>query len=199
MKLLLGVDEAGRGPLAGPVSVGFVIAPAGFDVEKEFPGVADSKELSERQRERIYKMLEERAGGAGALQFCVRYARSTTIDERGISYGVRAAIARGVRTLAPSPRGVRVLLDGLLHAPLEYEQETIVHGDSLIPLISLASIVAKVRRDRLMKRLAREYPAYHFEVHKGYGTKLHYEMLAEHGPCTIHRRTFLHLADRAKE
>lgn len=206
MKFVLGVDEAGRGPLAGPVSVGIVMVPEGFDVAKAFPGVNDSKQLSEKQRERIYALLEEYVRGFrkppnGGLRnprikFCVRYARAETIDKRGISYAVRAAIARGVRELAPSPRGAKVLLDGLLRAPAEYEQETIIHGDALVPLISLASIVAKVRRDRLMKRLARDYPEYHFAIHKGYGTALHYEMLQKHGPCAIHRQSYLHLVEK---
>ena len=95
--------------------------------------------------------------------------------------------------LAPDPTEVRVLLDGLLHAPEEYEQETIIKGDALEPVISLASIAAKVRRDRLMKRLALAYPEYFFEVHKGYGTKKHYEALKKWGPSDIHRKTFLHL------
>jgi ribonuclease HII len=191
MRFVLGVDEAGRGPLAGPVAVGIVLAPAGLDIAKVFPGVNDSKQLSEKERERIFELLKAQ----NKVRWCVRYASHATIDSKGISYGIRAAVARGVRLLAPAPRDVRVLLDGSLHAPEEYAQETIIGGDASEPIISLASIAAKVSRDRLMKRLAKIYPEYLFEKHKGYGTALHYAMLEKYGPCAIHRRTYLHLAE----
>lgn len=191
MRFVVGVDEAGRGPLAGPVSVGVVIAPAGFDFNKAFPGVNDSKQLSEGKREEIFELLKQHS----RVRYAVRYASHDLIDSRGISYAVRGAVARGVRSLAPEPRGIKVLLDGLLHAPEIYEQETIIGGDASEPIISLASIAAKVSRDRLMKRLAKLYPQYAFEQHKGYGTALHYAKLAEFGPCVIHRRTYLHLAE----
>lgn len=191
----VGVDEAGRGPLAGPISVGIVAVPAGFNVRRAFPGVKDSKQLSEPRREEIYRQLRELSRENPLIRYCVRFGGSRVIDGRGISPVTRAAVARGVRALVPDARDARVLLDGSLHAPLEYEQETIIGGDDSVALISLASIVAKVRRDRLMKRLALLYPEYGFEIHKGYGTKLHYEMLEKHGPCAIHRQSFLHLAD----
>ena len=105
---------------------------------------------------------------------------------------VRRALSRGVNTLAPDAALVRIQLDGALRAPVEYAQETVINGDDLIPLISLASIAAKVTRDRLMMQYAKEFPDYGFEVHKGYGTKAHYEALKIHGPCAIHRRSFLH-------
>jgi len=200
MKFILGADEAGRGPLAGPVAVGVVAVSEGFDVAKEFPGVADSKKLSEKKREKIFEMLETRAAGGGA-RYVVEFESAETIDEKGIVFAVRRALARGVNALVecgsqPSKStgksDFHILLDGALRAPPEYSQETIINGDELIPIISLASIVAKVSRDRLMCALAEEYPEYSFEKHKGYGTKLHYEMLKKHGPCAIHRRTFLH-------
>ena len=187
---ILGVDEAGRGPLAGPVSVGVVRVPLNFDIRAAFPGVNDSKQLSENMRETIYKEMEARAK-AGEISFCVRFAAASTIDKLGITRAVRKSVWSGVRMLAPDPTEVRVLLDGLLHAPEEYEQETIIKGDAKEPVISLASIAAKVRRDRLMKRLAFAYPEYFFEVHKGYGTKKHYEALKKWGPSDIHRLTFL--------
>ncbi len=190
--MLLGVDEAGRGPLAGPVSVGIVSVPFNFDIKKTFPTANDSKQLSERERESIYKEMSGRAK-AGELAFCVRFVGARAIDEIGISRAVKRGVWSGVRKLSPSPRNVKVLLDGLLVAPEEYEQETIIKGDAKEPVISLASIVAKVRRDRLMKKLAETYPEYLFEVHKGYGTKKHYEMLTKFGPSDIHRRSFLHL------
>jgi ribonuclease HII len=200
MKFLLGVDEAGRGPLAGPVAVGFVMAPEGFDIAKEFPGVADSKQLSEKKREKLFTMLEDRAK-AGDVQFCVEFGSHTDIDEKGIASVIRDCIARGIRNVGygvshmENREIIRVLLDGGLKAPEEYEQETIIRGDATVPIISLASIAAKVTRDRLMLQLAEEYPEYGFARHKGYGTALHYESLKKHGPCAIHRRSFLHLAD----
>ena len=187
---LLGVDEAGRGPLAGPVSVGVVKVARGFDIRKAFPGVNDSKQLSETARETIYREMQSRQR-AGDISFCVRLISADVIDTIGISKAVRRGVWSGVRKLAPEPKGVRVLLDGLLHAPEEYEQETIIKGDAKEPVISLASIAAKVTRDRLMKKLAEKYPNYFFEVHKGYGTKRHYEAIEKWGPSDIHRHSFL--------
>ncbi len=191
MRFMLGVDEAGRGPLAGPVSVGIVAVPEGFDVALEFPGVADSKKLSEKKREYLFEMLKNRAV-MGDVRFIVEFESADTIDKEGIAFAVRRALARGVNVLAPNSALVKVKLDGALRAPPEYDQETIINGDDLIPIISLASIAAKVLRDRLMCDLAKQYPEYGFEKHKGYGTKAHYDMLEKHGPCNIHRRSFLH-------
>lgn len=189
---LIGIDEAGRGPLAGPVSVGIVAVPEGFDVAREFPGVADSKKLSEKKREALFAMLEARAKG-GEVRFKVEFEDAEVIDKEGIATAVRRALARGVNALAPDAALVRLQLDGALRAPSEYAQETIVNGDEFVPLISLASIAAKVVRDRLMVELSAEHPHYGFEKHKGYGTKAHYEALEKHGLCTIHRRSFVHL------
>jgi ribonuclease HII len=186
---LMGVDEAGRGPLAGPVAVGLVLVPAYFDVAKYFPGVADSKILSEKKREEIYALLLEQSV-LGAVQFTVRFSGHGYIDSFGITRAVHRSIHSGVRTLAPDPQGVRVLLDGLLHAPKEYIQETIIRGDESEPIISLASIAAKVERDRLMTKLAKKYPEYGFEEHKGYATKRHREAISTFGVTDIHRRSF---------
>ena len=191
MRFILGVDEAGRGPLAGPVAVGVVAVPEGFDVALEFPGVADSKKLSEKRREKLFEMLGTRAA-QGDVRFTVEFESSKTIDKEGIVMAVRRALWRGVNALAPDSALVRIQLDGALRAPPEYAQETIIDGDELIPVISLASIAAKVKRDRLMTELALRYPLYGFEKHKGYGTRAHYEALKEHSPCIIHRRSFLH-------
>jgi len=190
---MLGVDEAGRGPLAGPVSVGVVAVSESFDVLKEFPGVADSKKLSEKKREGIFKMLEVHVA-KGDAHFAVEFESAEIIDEKGISYAVREAIARGINSLESKYGFTKplIFLDGALSAPPEYEQKTIINGDELIPLISLASIAAKVTRDRFMVRLSKQYPEYGFEKHKGYGTCAHYAALLEFGPCAIHRRTFLH-------
>ena len=188
-RFLIGVDEAGRAPLAGPVSVGAVIVPEGFDVQRAFPGVKDSKLLTPRKREEIYGEAAARSR-AGELRFCVRFSEHAYIDDYGITRAVRRAVQRCVSALAPSPEGVRVYLDGLLYAPSKYEQETVVHGDALVPLISLASVVAKVRRDRLMAKFAARFPNYGFEVHKGYPTKFHREAIRRYGLCEIHRVTY---------
>lgn len=200
MQFTLGVDEAGRGPLAGPVSVGAVMVTEGFDVAKEFPGVADSKKLSEKKREALYEMLTARVA-RGDARFAVEFESAAVIDAEGIATAVRRALFRAVETVVCGCRtstnlrtsDIHILLDGSLHAPVEYSQETIIHGDALIPIISLASIAAKVERDRLMCTLAEEYPQYGFEIHKGYGTRAHYDALGEHGLCAIHRRSFIHI------
>ena len=193
MRYLIGVDEAGRGPLAGPVAVGAVTVAEGFDVAVEFPGVADSKKLSEKKREALFDLLEARAA-QGDVRFLVSLGSAADIDEKGIAVVIREAVAKNVRVLAPEASAVQVLLDGALHAPEEYEQETIIRGDASVPLISLASIAAKVTRDRLMVALAEAYPQYGFEKHKGYGTAAHLSALREHGLSAIHRTTFIHLA-----
>ena len=189
---MLGVDEAGRGPLAGPVAVAVVAVPEGFDVAREFPGVADSKKLSAKKREALFQMLEMHAA-AGTARFSVELESAVTIDTDGIAIAVERAVARGVYALARDATSVRVQLDGALRAPANYAQETIIHGDATVPLISLASIAAKVTRDRLMNELSKTYPLYGFERHKGYGTKAHYAALHKHGLCVLHRRSFIHL------
>lgn len=189
MHWVIGVDEAGRGPLAGPVAVGIVKAPANFDVLRAFPTVKDSKLLSQQKRHEIYKEALLRAS-AGEISFCVRFSSARHIDAFGITKAVSRAVASGVRALAPEPKNTHILLDGLLRAPREYEQETIIHGDALIPLISLASVVAKVRRDALMERASARYPRYGFEEHKGYGTLAHRTAIRKFGICAIHRTTF---------
>lgn len=201
---MLGVDEAGRGPLAGPVAVGVVAVPDGFDVTSEFPNVRDSKLLTSQRREELFELLDERAA-QGDLRYTVQFENAEIIDMKGIVTAVERALHRGVDALvrkecrASAEWGCttlpefQILLDGLLHAPPQYAQITIEGGDELVPLISLASIAAKVSRDRLMNQLAREYPAYGFDQHKGYGTAEHYLAIREYGPCVIHRRSFLHL------
>jgi len=187
--VIVGVDEAGRGPLAGPVAVGIVRAPQSFDIKQHFPGVADSKKLSEEKRETIYALLLERTNN-GDVQFSVQFSEAAIIDSIGITKAVKEALDRGVRLLVPHSEGVKVLLDGLLHAPEEYAQETIIRGDQSEPIISLASIAAKVERDGLMKNLAAQFPDYGFDIHKGYGTKKHREAITTFGFCNIHRKTF---------
>jgi len=187
---MLGVDEAGRGPLAGPVAVGVVAVPEGFDVAREFPGIADSKKLSEKKREKIFEMLQARVA-QGDARFVVEFESAEAIDREGISVVICRAVARGVNKVEHLMSDFHILLDGALKAPAEYAQETIINGDELVPIISLASIAAKVVRDHLMCTLAKEYPEYGFEKHKGYGTHAHYDALLKYGPCPIHRRSFI--------
>lgn len=186
---MIGVDEAGRGPLAGPVAVGLIAAPADLDILEAFPGVADSKRLTAGARENIYALVEMRAR-RGDIKFVARFASARFIDRYGITRAVERATVNGMRRLDIPSQSAHVMLDGLLKAPPHYSQETIVRGDATVPLISLASVVAKVRRDRLMRRLAAEYPQWGFEVHKGYPTAGHYAALTEWGLSDIHRRSF---------
>jgi ribonuclease HII len=191
MQWLVGVDEAGRGPLAGPVAVGVVAVPYRFDIKKAFPGVNDSKKLTEAKREEIYKEVQ-RLKRQGTLRYIVGLSSAGFIDAHGITQAVRRGVWSGVRKVA-EPESSFVKLDGLLIAPPEYRQETIIKGDALEPVISLASVVAKVRRDRLMKRLGTQFPQYGFEVHKGYGTLKHRQAIGEFGLCELHRRSFCHV------
>ena len=178
--VICGVDEAGRGPLAGPVFAAAVILPDGHIIE----GVNDSKKLSEKKREMLFdKIIEE----------CVCYSIGTAsekeIDEINILQATYLAMKRAVDGLEIKPD--YVLIDGNRMPPLDISAETIVKGDGKSASIAAASIIAKVSRDRYMLELAEKYPQYAFEKHKGYGTKLHYEKIAEHGISDIHRKTFL--------
>jgi len=177
---VVGVDEAGRGPLAGPVVVGAVILPEGFSHEK----INDSKKLSEKMRERIYdELLEE-----GDLQWAVSVVEAEEIDEINILKATHAGMARCVEALKVKPG--MVLIDGLPVPNYPFPHEGIVKGDSKSLSIATASIFAKVTRDRIMREAAKSYPEYGFERHKGYGTKAHMEALTRHGPCPLHRRSF---------
>lgn len=189
MRTIIGVDEAGRGPLAGPVSVGVVLAPANFTITEMFPGVADSKLISEKKREELFALLE-RAHLEGDVRYVVALASASDIDVKGISASIRDAVGEALLTLSPDPASSQVLLDGSLRAPSIYEQKTIIGGDRTEPIISLASIAAKVVRDRYMQDAARHFPGYGFEVHKGYPTKGHKEAIRALGLCTLHRRSY---------
>lgn len=188
-RLLIGIDEAGRGPLAGPVSVGAVLLLPHFD-RGALAGIKDSKKLSQQAREEWYGKMRLWQK-EGSLRFAVAYSSAERIDRLGIVWAVSSALRRALLALEADPPKSLVLLDGGLRAPHAYvRQETIIRGDASEPVIALASIAAKVRRDRLMKRLARAYPAYGFEVHKGYGTKRHKDAIARFGLCAMHRRSF---------
>ncbi len=190
---LIGIDEVGRGPLAGPLCVGACAVRKGAyrGVRALFLGVKDCKKLSLQAREEWYRRIRS-AKADGALRTATAFVGEKEIDARGLSRALETALCRALRRLGFSPPHCRVLLDGGLRAPRAFLfQKTIIRGDEKEPLIALASIVAKVRRDRHMIRLAKHFPAYGFERHKGYGTKQHYEALRKHGACEIHRRSFL--------
>jgi len=189
VRYLIGIDEAGRGPLAGPVAVGAVMVPTDFDWSV-LEGVRDSKKLSEKKREEFFARaveLEE----SQVLRFAVSTSSAAYIDTYGIVPAIKRALAEALSRLEAEPKDCRVLLDGSLRAPAEYiRQETIIRGDDTEPVISLASIMAKVTRDRLMKQISSKYPEYDFHVHKGYGTLAHRRIIATSGLCDLHRRTF---------
>lgn len=206
IKYVIGVDEVGRGPLAGPVAVGAVIFPAkkirpsiisspDFLPIPEIPNhllsARDSKQLTPMAREIWFERIQI-ARQAGELDYKVAFVGPDIIDKKGIMFALRAAITRTLSRLSADPRETLILLDGGIFAPDHFLfQKTIIGGDILEPVISLASIAAKVLRDRKMWRLAEEYPHFGFEMHKGYGTRFHFEKLEEHGPCEIHRKSFL--------
>ena len=184
VRMILGVDEAGRGPLAGPIAVGIVAVPSEIDLLAIFPTLNDSKKLTEKKRESIFDSLAEYS----YIEHRVEWVCVEEIDAQGLTAPIASAIARGLEALAIEGK---VYLDGLLKAPPHYEQETVTGGDGIIPAIMLASVVAKVSRDRLMIELDAKYPEYGFTQHKGYGTKAHYEALRMHGPSEEHRKLFL--------
>ncbi|MBV9349253.1 MAG: ribonuclease HII [Patescibacteria group bacterium] len=189
-RYILGVDEAGRGPLAGPLALGVISVQEDFDIKAAFPGLNDSKQVLPEKREELFSILKEYEA-KNVIRYSVNFASHRFIDSRGITPAAKFAAARGIRTLLPDPEEGKIFLDGLLKAPRGYEQETIIHGDALVPAIMLASIAAKVTRDRFMVRMAKRYPAYGFEQHKGYGTPEHIEKLRTYGSCPVHRLSFL--------
>lgn len=175
-----GIDEAGRGPLAGPVCAAAVILPPDCDI----PGLNDSKKLSEKKREALFPVIQEKA-----LAFGIGWATAEEIDRVNILQATFLAMARAVEAL-PAPADY-ALVDGNRMPPLPIPGETIVKGDATSASIAAASILAKVSRDRLLRRLDEEHPEYGFAKHKGYGTKAHYEAIRKYGLLPEHRRSFL--------
>lgn len=179
--VVCGVDEAGRGPLAGPVCAAAVILPPGLEIE----GLNDSKKLTEKQRETLYDVIVEQA-----LAYGIAFASEAEIDEINILQATFLAMQRAVEQLQLRPD--LVLVDGNREPELgDLPVKTIIKGDSRSANIAAASILAKVTRDRLMLELDGQYPQYGFAVHKGYGTQAHYAALREHGASPVHRQTFL--------
>ncbi len=182
--LIAGVDEAGRGPLAGPVVAAAVI----LDPRRPIAGLADSKTLTEKQREKLFQEIRR-----SALAWAVGRGRVTEIDEVNILQATFLAMQRAVKRLSIAPQ--HVLVDGNFSPIFSCPSTAIIKGDQLEPAISAASIVAKVLRDRLMRMLDRKYPNYGFAQHKGYATQFHIYALQQLGPCRIHRRSFAPIAE----
>lgn len=180
MKLICGVDEAGRGPLAGPVCAAAVILPPHIDI----PGLNDSKKLSDKRRRELFPVIKEQA-----LAYAIAFADHMEIDEINILQATFLAMERALSQLNVRPEVA--LIDGNRQKDFGLPVETIIHGDSRSASIAAASILAKVTRDDLMLEMADQYPGYGFEIHKGYGTKAHYDALRALGPCAIHRVSFL--------
>ena len=179
-KIICGVDEAGRGPLAGPVCAAAVILPEGLEI----PGLTDSKKLTDKKRRELFPVIKEQAVAYG-----IGLASHEEIDEINILQATYLAMERALAQLSVKPD--IALIDGNRAKDFGLPVQTVVKGDSLSANIAAASVLAKVTRDNLMLELAEEYPEYSFDVHKGYGTKAHYEALRQHGASAIHRKTFL--------
>ena len=180
VRLLCGVDEAGRGPLAGPVCAAAVMLPRGTVIE----GLNDSKKLTEKRRELLYELIIEKA-----ISYGIAFATVEEIEERNILNATFLAMNRALAKLDPAPE--LALIDGNRSTGIERPSRCIVGGDGCCADIAAASILAKVTRDRYMDSMAEQYPEYGFDRHKGYGTKAHYAAIREFGPCPIHRMSFL--------
>lgn len=179
-KAVCGVDEAGAGPLAGAVYAAAVILPPDWDL----PGLNDSKKLTEKRREALFPLIQQQA-----VAWAVATASEAEIDELNILNARMLAMERAIHAL--NPPADFALIDGNRSRGITVPNRTVVKGDSLSASIAAASVLAKVSRDRYMVEMAEKYPKYQFERHKGYPTKLHYELLRQYGPCPIHRRSFL--------
>lgn len=179
-KSVCGVDEAGRGPLAGPVCAAAVILPEGVIID----GVNDSKKLSEKKRESLFDVIREQA-----LSYSIAYATVDEIEEINILNATMLAMRRAINGL--EIKADYAMIDGNKIPPLDVDAECIVKGDAKSMSIACASILAKVSRDRLLYKYAEEYPMYGFDKHKGYGTKVHREAILKYGPCPYHRKSFL--------
>lgn len=180
VKILCGVDEAGRGPLAGPVYAAAVILPRNLEIK----GLNDSKKLSEKKREALFDIICEKA-----LCYGIARAEVEEIESLNILNATYLAMNRAIARLELTPE--LALIDGNRNAGIEISSRCVVKGDSKCADIAAASILAKVSRDRYLLEMAELYPQYQFEKHKGYGTKLHYEAIREYGPSPIHRMSFL--------
>lgn len=180
IQVICGVDEAGRGPLAGPVCAAAVILPKHLEI----PGLTDSKKLSDKKRRELLPLIQEQAVAYG-----ISFASEREIDEINILQATFLAMKRALAQL--NGQADFALIDGNRETDFGLPVKTVVKGDSLSANIAAASVLAKVSRDDVMLELAKQYPEYGFDVHKGYGTRAHYAALEAYGPCPIHRMTFL--------
>ena len=180
VQLVCGIDEAGRGPLAGPVCAAAVILPPHF----ELPGLNDSKKLTDKRRRELFPLIKE-----AAIAYGIGFASHEEIDDINILQATYLAMERAIAQLSVVPE--QLLIDGNRAKDFGFPTRTVVKGDSLSASIAAASVLAKVTRDDYMVEAAQTYPGYGFEIHKGYGTKAHYEALRTYGPSPIHRMTFL--------
>ena len=180
LNVICGVDEAGRGPLAGPVYAAAVILPPNLEI----PGLTDSKKLSDKKRRELFPVIQEQAVAYG-----IGSASEQEIDEINILQATFLAMRRALAQLTVTPD--LVLIDGNRETDFGLPVKTVVKGDSLSANIAAASVLAKVSRDDWMLEMAEQYPEYGFEIHKGYPTRAHYDALRAHGPCPIHRMSFL--------
>jgi ribonuclease HII len=189
---IIGIDEVGRGPLAGPVTLCACSTRVDFDFSK-FDGIRDSKKLSAKKRKEWFKVFED-LKNAGLINFAISSVSAEEIDRIGISKCISRAITETLSGVNLSPENVEVRLDGALRAPSQFLfQKTIIKGDEKEPIISAASIVAKVTRDKYMDELGKQFPVYGFEKHKGYGTASHIEAIKTHGLTKFHRKTYIHI------
>ena len=180
LNVICGVDEAGRGPLAGPVCAAAVILPKHLQI----PGLTDSKKLSDKKRRELFPVIQQQA-----IAYGIGLASEQEIDEINILTATFLAMGRALSQLSVRPE--IALIDGNRETDFGLPVKTVVKGDSRSANIAAASVLAKVTRDDIMVELAKQYPEYGFEIHKGYGTKAHYEALRTYGPCPIHRKSFL--------
>ena len=180
VQVICGIDEAGRGPLAGPVCAAAVILPRDLQI----PGLTDSKKLTDKKRRELFPVIQEQA-----VAFGIGLASEQEIDEINILQATFLAMQRALDQLCVRPD--LALIDGNRERDFGLPVKTVVKGDSLSANIAAASILAKVTRDNIMIQLSEQYPEYGFEIHKGYGTKAHYAALTEHGASPVHRRSFL--------
>lgn len=190
---IIGIDEVGRGPIAGPVAVGAFMF-LDKKAKKLFKGVKESKQLTAQKREEWFKQIQQ-AKKSGLIDFRVTFQSEKVIDGKGLSYAIKKALNKSLSSLihfSGDPTSVKVLLDGGLKAPIEYtNQKTIIRGDEKEITIALASICAKVLRDRKMLILSHKYAKYNFEKHKGYGTRAHYDAIRKFGLSKVHRKSFM--------
>ena len=190
IKFVVGIDEVGRGPFAGPVAVCAFIMPIDFNTSS-FGVIKDSKKITPKKREEIFCRLKE-LKKQKKINYSVCYESAKRIDNLGLTKTIKNCIKKSLKNIKAKPKNCLVLLDGGLKAPEEFKnQKTIIKGDEKERSIAFASIVAKVSRDALMCQLAKKYPKYSFEIHKGYGTKKHCESIRKYGICEEHRKSFL--------